>query len=206
MNPGNPARFCVGITGGIGSGKSAVTDQLQTLGVVVVDADVVAREVVEPGSSALEQIVERYGKDLVDETGQLQRRRLREIVFAQPDERRWLEELTHPLIRERIAEQLLAAQSAYVVLSSPLLLEGRQKDFVDHVVVVDVAEDTQLARTMARDNNSEKLVRSIMRAQASRQERLSQADSVLDNDGSRAELTLQVDKLHQTLLRLAECQ
>jgi dephospho-CoA kinase len=197
----NPLR--VGITGGIGSGKSAVTERLASVGIAIVDADIVAREVVEPGSTALAEIGEHFGSEVITADGLLDRPTLRRIVFADPGEREWLEALTHPLIATRIEQQLNAANSAYVVLSSPLLLEGTQRDFVDHVVVVDVPESLQIARTTARDNNPESLVRSIMQAQLSREQRLAAADSVIDNSGSLDDLDLQVQALHAQLAALA---
>lgn len=193
----------VGITGGIGSGKSAVTQRLIERGITVVDADIVAREVVEKGSPALQTIARRFGDHILTPDGSLDRAALRGIVFADPDERLWLEALTHPLIGERIAGQLAMATSPYVVLSSPLLLEGSQRDFVEHVVVVDVPESVQLARTTARDNNTEALVRSIMAAQMPRKERLALADTLIDNSGTLEALDPQVDSLHKDLLRLA---
>jgi dephospho-CoA kinase len=193
----------VGITGGIGSGKTAVTDRLAAFGISVVDADVVAREIVAPGSEALQAIAAHFGEHLIAPDGSLDRPALRRIVFAKPDERRWLEGLTHPLIGASIARQLETAKSAYVVLSSPLLLEGAQRDFVEHVVVVDVPETVQLARTMHRDNNDEALVRAIMDAQLSREARLAKADTVIDNSGDLADLDKQVDNLHRSLLAIA---
>ncbi|WP_439101826.1 dephospho-CoA kinase [Congregibacter sp.] len=193
----------VGITGGIGSGKSAVTERLINLGVNVVDADIVAREVVQAGSPALEKIAEHYGDNILQEDGTLDRAALREIVFSKPEEREWLEALTHPLIGESIALQLADATSPYAVLSSPLLLEGSQREFVEHIVVVDVPESVQIARTTARDRNSEELVRSIMAAQMARDDRLAAADSVIDNSGALVDLAPQVESLHGKLLTLA---
>lgn len=193
----------VGITGGIGSGKSAVTERLINLGVNVVDADIVAREVVQAGSPALEKIAEHYGDNILQEDGTLDRAALREIVFSKPEEREWLEALTHPLIGESIALQLADATSPYAVLSSPLLLEGSQREFVEHIVVVDVPESVQIARTTARDRNSEELVRSIMAAQLARDDRLAAADSVIDNSGALVDLAPQVESLHGKLLTLA---
>ncbi|MFK8042220.1 dephospho-CoA kinase [Congregibacter sp.] len=197
----NPLR--VGITGGIGSGKSAVTDRLLPFGVHIVDADIVAREVVEAGSPALKEIAGRYGKEILLDDGTLDRAALRRIVFSDPKERQWLEALTHPLIRQSIAQQLKDATSPYAVLSSPLLLEGSQSEFVEHVVVIDVPESTQVARTITRDSNSEELVRSIMAAQMSRENRLAKADSVIDNNGTLEDLDAQVIALHEKLLALA---
>jgi len=195
--------FRVGVTGGIGSGKSAVTQRLEAQGIAVVDADVVAREIVEPGSEALDAIAAHFGERVLTPDRALDRAALRQIVFANPEERRWLEALTHPRIGAEIERQLAVADAPYVVLSSPLLLETSQRDFVDHVVVVDVPESVQLARTMTRDANSEELVRAIMAAQMDRAERLAKADSVLDNSGDIAALGTQVAQLHARLLELA---
>ncbi len=190
----------VGVTGGIGSGKSAVTDRLANLGITIVDADVAARVVVEPGQPALQAIADHFGSGVIKEDGSLDRAALREIVFEHPDERQWLESITHPAIREEIICQLRSADSPYVVLSSPLLIEASQNDFVDLVVVVDVPESTQLERTMKRDDNSADLVRQIMAAQLNREDRLRAADLIIDNDGNLEELHQHVDALHKQLL------
>ena len=195
--------FVVGITGGIGSGKSAVTDHLETLRITVVDADKVARVVVEPGTSGLAAIAECFGEDILLANGRLDRATLRKIVFDNPDERKVLEGITHPRIRDEISRQLSEANSPYVVLSSPLLLESGQNTFADYVVVVDVPEEVQLTRTMARDNNSEALVKQIMAAQLDRKTRLSRADTSIMNDGSLEALYERVKKLHEDLLARA---
>ena len=190
----------VGITGGIGSGKSAVTDHLETLGITVVDADKVARVVVEPGTSGLAAITEHFGTDVLLANGGLDRAALRKIVFDNHNERKVLEEITHPRIRDEIIRQLSEASSPYVVLSSPLLLESGQNTLADYVVVVDVPEEVQLKRTMARDDNSEALVKQIMAAQLDRQTRLSRADASIMNDTSLEELYEHVEALHEDLL------
>jgi dephospho-CoA kinase len=195
--------FVVGITGGIGSGKSAVTDYLETLGITVVDADKVARAVVEPGTPGLDAIAEHFGADILLSDGGLNRAALRKIVFDNPDERKVLEGITHPRIRDEIARQLSEASSPYVVLSSPLLLESGQNTFVDYVVVVDIPEKVQLERTMVRDDNSEALVKQIMAAQLDRQTRLSRADTSIKNDASLEVLYERVEKLHADLLARA---
>ena len=195
--------FVVGITGGIGSGKSAVTDHLETLGIAVVDADKVARVVVEPGTSGLAAIADHFGTDILLADGSLDRAALRKIVFDNPDERKVLEGITHPRIREEIARQLSEATSPYVVLSSPLLLESGQNTFADYVVVVDVPEEVQLKRTMARDDNTEALVKKIMAAQLDRQTRLSRADTSIMNDGSLEALYERIEQLHDDLLARA---
>jgi len=190
----------VGVTGGIGSGKSALTRYLELQGITVVDADLAARLVVEPGRPALHAIAEHFGADILQADGTLDRAALRQKVFADPTERRWLEQLTHPLIGEELQRQLAESRSAYTVLSSPLLLEGSQSLLTDMVVVVDVPPALQLQRTMARDDNDEAQVRRIMAAQMDREERLSKADVVIDNSGSLAQLEAQAEALHQSLL------
>jgi dephospho-CoA kinase len=197
-------QFVVGITGGIGSGKSAVTDYLEIKGITVVDADKVARVVVEPGTSGLAAIAEHFGRNILLPNGMLDRAALRKIVFDKPDERKVLEGITHPLIREEIARQLSEAGSPYVVLASPLLLESGQSSFADYVVVVDVPESVQLSRTMTRDDNSEQLVKSIMAVQLDRESRLARSDTSISNEGTLEELHTRVDALHTDLLRRAQ--
>ena len=197
-------QFVVGITGGIGSGKSAVTDYLEIKGITVVDADKVARVVVEPGTSGLAAIAEHFGRDILLPDGTLDRAALRKIVFDNADERKVLEGITHPRIREEIARQLSDAGSPYVVLASPLLLESGQSSFADYVVVVDVPESVQLSRTMTRDDNSEQLVKSIMAVQLDRETRLARADTSISNEGTLEELHTRVDALHADLLRRAQ--
>ena len=196
--------FVVGITGGIGSGKTAVTDHLETLGIVVVDADKAARVVVEPGKPALDEIAAHFGSEILLDDGALNRAALREVVFNDSSQRKILEGITHPRIREEIARQLSAATSPYVVLSSPLLLESGQNSFADYVVVVDVPEVVQVDRTMRRDDNSESLVKQIMAAQLDRQTRLSRADEAISNDGTLEALHAEVEALHQRLLDRAK--
>lgn len=194
----------IGITGGIGSGKSAVTDRFEKLGITVVDADIAARVVVEPGRPALQSIAERHGSQILLADGTLDRTALREIVFANDGERQWLEQLTHPLIGQEIREQLTAATSPYAILASPLLLETSQKELVDTIVVVDAPEELQLQRTIARDGNEEAQVRRIMAAQLPRQARLEGADIIIDNSRSLAELDDTVAELHKEFLARAE--
>jgi dephospho-CoA kinase len=197
-------QFVVGITGGIGSGKSAVTDYLEIKGITVVDADKVARVVVEPGTSGLAAIAEHFGHNILLPNGTLDRAALRKIVFDNADERKVLEGITHPRIREEIARQLSEAGSPYVVLASPLLLESGQSSFADYVVVVDVPESVQLSRTMTRDDNSEQLVKSIMAVQLDRETRLARSDTSISNEGTLEELHTRVDALHTDLLRRAQ--
>ena len=194
----------VGVTGGIGSGKSEVTRRLEARGITVVDADIVARIIVEPGGSALAAIAEHFGPGIIMADGTLDRAGLRQRVFADDGERQWLERLTHPLIGQEIRRQLQAADSPYSVLSSPLLLETLQKDLVDLVVVVDVPEAVQLRRASQRDANSEEQIRRIMAAQMPREKRLELADIVIDNSQPLAELDAIVEELHKEFLQRAE--
>ena len=196
----------VGITGGIGSGKSALTDRLQSHGITIVDADLVARVVVAPGQSALTEIAERFGHTILQSDGGLDRAALRKIVFEDPAARLDLEHITHPRIRDEIARQLSVANSPYVVLSSPLLLESGQNQFAEFVVVVDVPEAVQLERTMERDNNDAALVKQIMAAQLDRADRLAKADQVIDNSGTLARLHEAADALHDKLLLMAKAR
>ena len=169
----------------------------------MVDADVKSRVVVEPGRPALRAIVDRFGDVVLQGDGWLNRAALRERVFQHPDERRWLEQLLHPLIRDEIMADLAAAQSPYALLVSPLLVESGQYQMTQRVVIVDVPEAVQIARTVARDNVPEEQVRAILKAQAQREERLRHAHDVIANDRDLAALHAQVDALHQRYLNLA---
>lgn len=195
--------WIVGLTGGIGSGKTAVSDCFASLGIKVVDADVCARTVVDPGQPALTKIAEHFGATILNTDGTLDRAGLRRIVFADENERKWLETLLHPLIFEEMWAQLQSAESPYAMLVSPLLIEAGQKVICQRVLVVDAPEDVQIARTVSRDNNSIEQVKAIMASQADRKTRLAAADDVLVNDGDLASLTESVKKLHQQYLSLA---
>lgn len=194
--------WVLGLTGGIGSGKSAAAERFAELGVHVVDADQVARSVVEPGSAALAQIVDRFGGPILASSGELNRAALRERIFTSVEDRHWLERLLHPLIRQEIWASLSRAESPYAVLVSPLLVESRQHEQVDRVLVVDVPEDLQLQRVLARDQISEDQVRAILAAQARREDRLRHANDVLVNDRDLSWLRQEVDRLHDRYLQL----
>ena len=193
----------VGVTGGIGSGKTALTDWLSEQGIVIVDADRVAREVVQPGTPALKAIIDAFGEQYLTQDGNLDRAAMRQLVFGDEEKRLLLESITHPQIREALWDQLQRADSAYVVLSSPLLLESGQSEMVDISVVVDVPEEMQIQRTMARDANDKALVEKIMAAQMRRQKRLQLADIVVDNSGDLSALHDRAALLHETLLNRA---
>ena len=192
--------FVLGVTGGIGSGKTAATDHFARLGITVVDADLAARVIMAPGKPALAAVKKHFGAKLIMPDGNLDRAALRTIVFADPEQRRWLEQLTHPLIGDAIQRQISAADSAYVVLASPLLLEGAQQDLCNEILVIDVSEPLQVQRAMARDVIPEDQVKRIMAAQMERPARLRKADHVIDNSGSLADLEAAVEALHRRLL------
>lgn len=194
--------WILGLTGGIGSGKSAAAERFAELGVHVVDADQVAQSVVEPGSAALAQIVDRFGVPILASSGELNRAALRERIFTSVEDRHWLERLLHPLIRQKIWASLSRAESPYAVLVSPLLVESRQHEQVDRVLVIDVPEDLQLQRVLARDQVSEDQVRAILAAQARREDRLRHANDVLVNDRDLSWLRQEVDRLHDRYLQL----
>jgi len=193
----------IGLTGGIGSGKTAVSDRFAKKGIRIVDADICSRIVVEPGTPALAAIREHFGADVIQTDGSLNRAVLREHIFQHPDERKWLEALLHPLIAQEIARQIQASQSPYTLLVSPLLIESGQHRFAQRVLVVDAPHTAQLERTVARDGVSEEQVKSIIGAQADRATRLAQATEVIINDKDLAHLDEEVDRLHQHYLQLA---
>lgn len=195
--------FKVGITGGIGSGKTTVTDIFAQLGVEVVDADLVAREVVEPGTPALAQIAQRFGADILLDDGSLDRAELRRQIFKNPPDKLWLEALLHPEILRVCRERLEQAHSAYAILSSPLLIESGEHQLVDRVLVVDLPEDLQLSRTASRDSAAHDQIQQIIDSQIGRQERLSYADDMLDNSLDELQLRLATEKLHLFYLHQA---
>ena len=193
----------VGLTGGIGSGKSTVARLFGHLGVHWVDADDVARQVVEPGTPALATIAERFGPEVLQDDGSLNRAWLRRRIFEEPEEKQWLEGLLHPIIREELIRQLRGEPSyelPYTLLVSPLLLETNQHELVDRVVVIDVPESIQLERTMARDDNTREQVEKIMAAQLSREQRCSRADAIINNNKPLTDVERQVRALHDRFL------
>ncbi|MFT0213895.1 dephospho-CoA kinase [Pseudomonas sp. F1_0610] len=198
--------WILGLTGGIASGKSAAAARFATWGVNIVDADVVARWVVEPNQPALAQIAQHFGQDILLPDGHLNRQLLREKIFAQPNERLWVEQLLHPLIRQRIVEELAKTTSAYAILVSPLLIESGQYALTNRVCVVDVDEETQRQRTLQRDGVTPEQVDAILQAQASRARRLMYADDIIANDQDLTYLYAQVDELHALYLTVIEDQ
>ncbi|TWC30819.1 dephospho-CoA kinase [Pseudomonas sp. SJZ079] len=194
--------WILGLTGGIGSGKSAVAQYFVEQGVHLVDADHAARWVVEPGRPALAKIAEHFGSEVLQADGQLDRAALRARVFTDADERRWLEALLHPLIGQEIMQYLARAESPYAILVSPLLIESGQYRLTQRVLVVDAPEQLQVQRTMQRDHTSAEQVQAILKVQASREERLRHADDVLVNDRDLPWLQAEVKRLHHFYLTL----
>ena len=186
----------IGLTGGIASGKSTVARRFRELGVPVIDADEVARTVVALGQPGLNQVVERFGPGILSPSGEINRRALRDRVFADADSRKDLEAILHPRIRAEMARLAEAASGPYLVMAIPLLVEGGSHADLDRILVVDLDEETQLARLMERDGSSESQARAMLAAQASRAERLARADDILDNSGSVEQLRDSVDRLH----------
>jgi len=195
--------FVVGLTGGIGSGKSAVSEQFAALGATVVDTDVIARELTDRGGAAVAEVERIFGKEFIA-GGAMDRKRMRDHVFADPAAKRALEGLLHPMIRAESARRSVAASGPYVIHVVPLLIESPDyRRRVDRVLVVDCPEDTQVERVRARSGLSVDEVRAIMRSQASRAERLAAADDVIDNSGPHDALRKQVAALHQKYLQFA---
>jgi dephospho-CoA kinase len=197
------SHFIVGLTGGIGSGKTAVSDRFAKLGIGIVDADIIAREVVEPGTEALHAIAEHFGTQLFTSDGQLDRTQLRKTIFTDVQAKKWLESLLHPLIGSEIVRQLGEVRSSYALFVSPLLVESQQKLLCHHLVVVDVPNEVQIARTMQRDTNDRDQVERIIGSQADRQTRLAAANDVIDNTCGFEQLDLRVSELHQQFLTIA---
>ncbi len=192
----------VGLTGGIASGKTTVANLFHDqFGIELIDADVIAREVVAPGSDGLDAIVERFGETILDD-GKLNRAALREKVFSDETHKNWLNQLLHPMIRQRMLDEVANASGEYCLLIVPLLVENGLNSLCDRVLVVDVSAETQISRTVARDQVSETQVQSILKAQASRQQRLAIADDVIDNDQANIVLIAQVTELHEKYLAI----
>ena len=196
--------FILGITGGIGSGKSAATQWFESQGIVVVDADIVAREVVELGQPALKEIQLSFGEWVLLEDGNLNRRALREHIFQFPEAREILEKITHPAIRQSIIQQLQQAESPYAILVSPLLFETNQHELVHHTLLIDANEQTQLQRASQRDGQNEEQIRKIISVQMPRTQKQLLANDIVMNDGLLEHLHQQLKPLHLKYLQSAE--
>lgn len=196
--------FILGVTGGIGSGKSAATDSFSSLGIHIIDADVIAHQVVSKGSPLLLDLQKHFGDDILlnsheSKPGELNRAKLREIIFNEPQEKKWLENLLHPVIRKKLRTELAAANSLYAILSAPLLFENNLQLEVDRVLVIDCDEALQRERASLRDNSDKGLIEKIMLQQLDRNTRLARADDVIENNGSLIDLKKSVEHYHQQL-------
>jgi dephospho-CoA kinase len=194
----------VGLTGGIGSGKTTVADLFAKKGIDVIDTDQLARDVTEPGQPALAQIAAKFGPGILSPDGRLDRTRLRNRVFSDPEKRIWLEQLLHPLIRARMAQHVAASSSLYCIVVIPLLFESAPNPLIQRTLVVDLPETLQLERTIARDKMTSAMTQAIVDTQISREKRLSLADDIIYNQDGIAALQQQVDQLHETYCRLAQ--
>lgn len=199
------SNIIIGLTGGIGSGKTTVSNLFAELGIAIIDADVIARDVVTSGSPALKAIKKHFGSEFIQADGQLDRVLLRKQIFSNENDKLWLNKLLHPLIREQIVAQTKAAASPYCLLVAPLMIENNLMSLIDRLLVIDVKESTQITRTAHRDGNSSDQIKAIMASQVSRASRKLHADDILDNDDcSEIELKQAVIKLHQAYLLIAE--
>lgn len=200
--------YIVGLTGGIGSGKSTIADYFAQLGVPIIDADIVAREVVEKGSPLLTQIVEHFGSQILTTQGELDRTKLRQIVFHNETEKQWLNNLLHPAIRTEMLDQLAQVHFPYAIWVVPLLIENNLTAYCDRILVIDVQPDIQLKRAVQRDNNRTETIKNIIKAQVSREERLEHAHDIIENNlpiaDNAKKLKEQVDALHQYYLAKAQ--
>ena len=194
----------IGLTGGIGSGKSVASDKFKSLGIVVVDADVASRKVVEPGKPALKEIQNHFGSGIITAEGKLDRNKLREIIATDSKERKWLESVLHPKIGEQITKEISESTSVYTLFVAPLLLETKSQEMCSRVVVVDVPKDVQIQRTAKRDKVSSNQVEQMVAAQMKREKRLEKADDVLLNNGTIEDLEKQVEELHKKYIQMAE--
>ncbi|MBB1406037.1 dephospho-CoA kinase [Pseudoalteromonas sp. SG44-5] len=199
----NINNWVLGLTGGIGCGKTAVSNMLEALDICVVDADIIARQVVEPGSEGLKAIVAHFGADILLADGNLNRSALRELVFSNTEHKSWLNTLLHPLIRQQIITDLNNATSPYVVLVAPLLFENGLDKYCNRTLLIDVPKNVQIERTVKRDNISLDQVNSIITAQMSREQKQQQADDILNNDRSLALVKHDLIALHKGYLKLA---
>lgn len=193
----------IGLTGGIGSGKTTVSNLFEKLDIPIIDMDVIARDVVKPGQPALEIIQKSFGEDICLPDGMLDRQKLRDIIFSDEQERIKLENIIHPAIRKCVSESIAKLTSPYCIIVIPLLFETGQKDLVDRILVVDSSIDEQVRRTTLRDKISDEDARKIISSQVSREERVSKADDVIDNNGDKATLAKEISDLHQKYLELA---
>ncbi|WP_462157228.1 dephospho-CoA kinase [Pseudoalteromonas sp. GB56] len=202
----NTTPWILGLTGGIGSGKSTASQHFEELGIDIVDADKVARQVVEPGTQGLITITARYGDDILTPEKELDRAKLRAIIFSNNEEKTWLNALLHPMIRAEMLDQLNQAQSGYVILEAPLLFENNLDKYCSRTLLIDLPVDLQVARASARDSAQQSHIRTIIESQMSRTEKVRKSDDIISNTSSISELKNKVLRYHQCYLHLASLQ
>jgi dephospho-CoA kinase len=196
--------YTVALTGGIASGKTLISDEFAKLGVLVIDTDLIAHEIVEPGQPALQEIKETFGSGIIDAHGRLKRSELRALIFSDPEARKKLESILHPRIRQEVGKAIAKVSSAYCILVIPLLAEKGAYPYIDRILVVDVGPETQISRLMARDKSSRKKAEQALASQAGREQRLKIADDILDNSGSPEQARREVAQLNLKYLQLAK--
>ena len=197
--------YVVAVTGGIGSGKTHICDMFSAMfDIKVIDADLIAREIVEPGKSCLKEIISEFGTGVLNNNNTLNRAALKSVIFSDEGKRKALEKITHPKIREEISNQIKSLKTSYCLISIPLVAESARRQKFDRVLVVDCSEKEQLDRVMSRDLLEKEEVSAIMKAQATREERLSIADDVIDNSSQQVSLTAEIQRLHKLYKQLAK--
>ena len=196
--------FVVGLTGGIGSGKSFVSNLFSGFGINIIDSDIIAREVVAPETNALKKITTKFGKHVLFKNGELNRNKLREIIFSSPEQKVWLENLLHPIIREETLTQIESAKSLYAILVAPLLIEKNMQPLINRLLVIDIPQELQIERVLKRDQSSKATIDAIVSSQISREERLKFANDVIDNSISKASTEARVKELHEKYSSLAK--
>jgi dephospho-CoA kinase len=209
QNNSQQKTYIIGLTGGIGSGKSTISTMFAQLGADIIDADEISRQLVEKDSPMFAKILAHFGKKILRPSGDLDRTALREIIFSRAQEKKWLEALLHPAIKDEIQYRITQSTGAYIILVVPLLVEQLKSghyNFIDRILVIDVPEEIQIKRIIERDDSSDELIRQIIASQASQQQRLSLADDIIDNrdqaDVSEKNLQHQVKQLHRYYLKL----
>lgn len=194
----------IGLTGGIGCGKSTVANLFAEHGITVIDSDQLSRDITQPGTPALKKIIHRFGNTIIHHDGKLNRAALRKIIFSNEEDRIWLEQLLHPLIRKEMQSRIMHAPSPYSIIVVPLLFETKRNPLINRVLVIDTPVEEQIRRALVRDNSTIEDVAAILKTQVSRETRLAKADDIIYNHGLFEELSPQVNKLHQFYLTLSK--
>ncbi|MDH5472029.1 MAG: dephospho-CoA kinase [Gammaproteobacteria bacterium] len=194
----------IGLTGGIGSGKSTVAELFRKRKIPIIDTDILARELVRPGQPALNEIIQTFGDTVIHKNGELDRQTLARLTFQNESARKKLEAILHPKIRQLMTEQINSVSAPYVIAVIPLLIEAGQTDLVNHILLVDCPEEIQIHRVKQRDNRDEQQIREILNAQASRQTKIAMADDIIENQGELSDLDAKIEKLHQKYLLMSQ--